>query len=462
MTEKKFFETTWSDVSGIPFPLKWYRELFSLHHYTMSGKSLDYWQEYKDSQFWSHEQWRRYTDERFKAIVQHAYLNVPFYRKLYDAHDIDIETIQGIADIERLPLVDKSALSLGIGDLSFQGDTISENALLIRTSGSTGARMSFTCDTEQLDRRWAVWMRLFEWSGWQWGNKEMRFWYKYASTVKNPQVEAFDAFLSTRHFYEFDLLDDKELAHFCAEIQRLQPYVLTGYWEAIEAIAKYAHRNKIELRVNAILPSTQVAPPRARKLVTQVFHCLILDKYASAEFSGMGHQCEQAGLYHVQSENVFLEVVRDGRQIQEGIGEAIVTDFSNKSTPLIRYRVGDVVEATTSSCVCSRTLPVFKRPLGRLKNVVSLEGRIITEVELADLEFELWERSICDRIKFVQASETDLVVLAAKVSDEAALKRHLEEFAGTSSLKLIKVDTIEHFRGKRHRGESKLVNVFNN
>jgi phenylacetate-CoA ligase len=305
-------------------------------------------------------------------------------------------------------------------------------------------------------------MRLFEWSGWEWGNKEMRFWYKYASTVKNPKIEAFDAFLSNRHFYEFDLLDDKELAHFCAEIQRLEPYVLTGYWEAIEAIAKYAHRNNIELRVNAILPSTQVAPPRARKLVSKVFNCLILDKYASAEFSGMGHQCEQAGLYHVQSENVFLEVLRDGRPIKEGVGEAIVTDFSNKSTPLIRYRVGDVLEATTSTCVCSRTLPVFKRPLGRLKNVVSVGNRLLTEVELADFEFHMWERSICDRVKFVQSSETDLVVLAAKVTDEAALKQELEQLTGSSSLKVIKVDTIEHFRGKRHRGESKLHNVFNN
>ena len=294
------------------------------------------------------------------------------------------------------------------------------------------------------------------------GSGATKRWYKYASTVKNPKIEAFDAFLSNRNFYEFDLLDDKELAHFCAEIERLEPYVITGYWEAIEAIAKYAHRNNIQLRVNAILPSTQVVPPRARKLIMKVFNCHILDKYASAEFSGMGHQCEQGGLYHVQSENVFLEVLKDGRPLTEGVGEAIVTDFSNKSTPLIRYRVGDVLETTRASCVCSRTLPVFKRPLGRLKNIVSVGDRLLTEVDLADFEFLLWERSICDRVKFVQSGEADLVVLAAKVQDEGALKQELEELTGVSSLKVIKVDAIDPFRGKRHRGESKLQNVFNN
>ena len=462
MSEMKFYDSTWTDVSGVPFPLKWYRELFNLHHYTMSGKSLDYWQEYKESQFWPADSWKRYRDEKFLAIVNHAYRNVPFYRKLYDSHGINIDCLRGIEDIEKLPLVEKSALSMGIGDLSFEGDLPRESSLLIRTSGSTGARMSFTCDTEQLDRRWAVWMRLFEWSGWQWGNKEMRFWYKYASTVKNPQVEAFDAFLSNRHFYDFDLLDDKELESFCAKIQELQPYVLTGYWEAIEAIAKYAHEKKLALKVPAILPSTQVVPLRARQFVSSVFGCVILDKYASAEFSGMGHQCDKEDLYHVQSENVHLEILRNGSAVSEGIGEAVVTDFSNKSTPLIRYRVGDVVEATKSTCLCPRTLPVFKRPLGRLKNIIVLGDKILTEAQLADFEFTLWERGVCERIKFVQSGVDDVVMLAAKVREERVLEVEVENLTGVGNLKIIKVDTIDSFRGKRHRGETKLTNVLNN
>ncbi len=305
-------------------------------------------------------------------------------------------------------------------------------------------------------------MRLFEWSGWQWGNKEVRFWYKYASTVKNPKVEAFDAFLSNRHFYEFDTLDDSELAFFCEELHRLEPFVITGYWEAIEAIAKYAARMEISLPVKAILPSTQVVSPRARRLVAKVFNCAILDKYASAEFSGMGHQCEQEHLYHVQAENVLLEVLRNGCSVDEGIGEAIVTDLSNRSTPLIRYRVGDVLEATKETCVCTRTLPVFKRPLGRLKNMFVLPSKMLSEVELADFEFMVWEKGLCDRVKFVQSSMSDVVVLASKVTDLTSLEREVEQLAGGFALRVIPVDTIDHFRGKRHRGETKLQNIFNN
>jgi phenylacetate-CoA ligase len=462
MADKNFFETTWSDVSGIPFPLKWYRELFALHHYTMSGKSLDYWHEYRASQSWSTDRWCDYKDQRFVEIVRHAYQSVPFYRDLYDRHGVKVSKIRGVGDIEQLPLVEKSALSMGLGDLSVSGDMTDPNSLLIRTSGSTGARMSFTCDTEQLDRRWAAWIRLFEWSGWQWGNKEIRFWYKFASTVKNPKVEAFDAFLSNRHFFEFDLLEEDELARFTSEIIRLEPFVITGYWECIEAIAKSAYRKGIQMRVNAILPSTQVVPRRARALASKVFNCVILDKYASAEFSGMGHQCEKEGLYHIQSENVHLEILSGGHPITEGVGEAIVTDLSNRSTPLIRYRVGDVLEATTDHCPCTKTLPVFKRPLGRLKNTIKLETAILTETELADFEFKLWEQDIADRIKFIQSAEDDVVVLASKVRDEERLKAEIFSLTGISSIKTLLVDTIDHFRGKRHRGETKLQNIFNN
>lgn len=460
--DKKFFKNTWTDVSGIPFSLKWYRELFNLHHYTMSDKSIDYWEEYRLSQLWPQDKWQKYIDKKFINIFDYAYENNPYYKKLYDSNNVKIKDIKNISDITRLPLVEKSSLSMGIGDLSSKENVTDENTLLIKTSGSTGARMNFTCDMEQLDRRWAAWMRLFEWSGWQWGNKEIRFWFKYASTVKNPKVEAFDAFLSNRHFYDFDQLDDVELLYFCDEINKLDPFVITGYWEAIETIAKYAYKNNIKLKAHAIIPSTQIVPDNAKKMVSKVFQCDVYDKYASAEFSGIGHQCEKHDLYHIQSENIYLEILKNGKPITEGIGEAVVTDFSNKSTPLIRYRIGDVLEATTQTCSCNKTLPVFKRPQGRLKNTIKINDRIITEMQLASLEFELWDEDICDRIKFVQTEENDLTILASKVNDDKKLKNKIEDFTQQKENKIIKVDTIDHFRGKRHRGESKLTNIFNN
>jgi phenylacetate-CoA ligase len=458
----KFYDKTWTDMSGIPFPLDWYRKIFNLHHYTMSEKALDYWDDYRETQFWSKKKWQEYNDKKVVDVVRYAYQNVPFYKALYDRHNIDIEQIKTAKDLEKLPLIDKTTLSMGIGELTPSKIVKDDKTLWIKTSGSTGVRMSFTCDQEQLDRRWAVWMRLFEWTGWRWGNKELRFWFKFASTIKQPKLEGFDAFLSNRNFLEFNELNDSELQEICDKIISSEPYLVTGYWEAIETIAKYAYQNGIKLNSSAVIPSTQVVTDGGRKMVESVFKTLVYDKYASAEVSGIGHQCEQTNLYHIQAENLYLEILKDGRPIKEGLGEAIITDFSNRSTPLIRYRVGDVLEATQEECPCKKTLPVFKRPHGRLKNIINIKGKLLTELQIAELEFSLWKNKIADRIKLTQKNENEIVALASNIQDSSKLKTKLEKFTGLKDITIIPVDTINHFRGKRHRGETKLVNPFNN
>ena len=457
-----FLPKTWRDLCGEPYPLNWYKKLFKKHHYTMSAKAIDYWNESRESQFWPTKKRKKYVDDKVRAIVHHAYKTVPYYKKLYDEHGVDINKIKTADDLQKLPLIDKSTLSLGVGELSAEMPFPLDDRLYIKTSGSTGTRMSFTCDREQLDRRWGVWMRLFEWSGWQWNDKEFKFWFKYASTVKKPTVEAFDAFLSNRHFYEFNTLDDIELARFCEEIQSKEPYVITGYWEAIEAIARYAYKNKLSLDVPAILPSTQVVSDTGRRIAEEALGSKILDKYASAEFSGIGHQCERGDLYHIQSENVFLEILKDGKRVRNGLGEAIVTDLSNKSTPLIRYRVGDVLEATEKTCSCPITLPVFKRPHGRTKNVIRTGRRLVTESQLAELEIQLWLEGICDRIKVKQHEDGGIEIEASQVKNMPLLKKKISGLLGIKNPKIKSCKTIDHFRGKRHRGESKVRNPLNN
>ena len=427
----------------------------------MNEDALDYWEEYKATQFRRKEDQRVYADKKVQDIVVYAYANVPFYRDLYDKHNIDISAIKTTEDLVKLPLVDKSALTSGMGGLSTEQAAVSDEKLFIKTSGSTGMPMSFMCDREQLNRRWAAWMRLLEWTGWQWGNKEIRFWFEFASTVKNPEKEAFDAYLSNRHFHEFDKLDEEELKSFCELIKDKEPYVITGYWEAIEAVAKYAYKNNIFLNCPAIIPTAQIVSETGRKIAEKVFGGKVYDKYASAEFSGIGYQCEQQNLYHVHAENLLVEVLKDGKRLSNGIGEAVVTDFSNRSTPLIRYRIGDVIEATTESCLCTRTLPAFKKPHGRLKNLVKIGNKLITEAQLTELEITLWDAGICDRIKFVQLESEEIVLLAAAVRKIDELEEKLFEMTG-EHIKTIVVDSIEHFRGKRHRGESKLTNPYNN
>jgi phenylacetate-CoA ligase len=456
----KFYDMTWTDITGVPFPYDWYKNSFDLHHYTMSAQALDFYQQSLETQYLPPNKLKEYINKRFVKLVRHAYKTSAYYKALYDEHKIDVNKID-IDLIEKLPFAEKKGLTVH-SQVDQDSKVFSDDKLLVRTSGSTGYRMQFYCDKEQLNWRWALWMRLFHWGGYEWGNKEMRFWYKFASTVKKPKTEAIDAFLSNRNFLPFDTLDNNELKDFCNKIVEKDPFLITGYWEAIESILKYAYENNVCLNIKSILPSTQVVPPSARNLFSKHFNLDILDKYASAEHSGIAHQCEVGDLYHVQSENVFVEVVANNKSVDNGLGEVVVTDLNNLTTPLIRYRVGDVVEASDRVCGCNRTLPTIAKPHGRLINTIKVESKLTTELELADLEFNLRMQRIADRIEIVQNSEDDVVVFAGGVNDKKKLTKLVSDCLNYQ-VKDVQVKTdINHFRGKRHRGKTHLTNIFNN
>lgn len=108
-------------------------------------------------------------------------------------------------------------------------------------------------------------------------------------------------------------------------------------------------------------------------LVRQAWNVKTTDAYSTAEVGYLALHCPEERQYHVQSEVTYLEVLDEqGAPCDPGaIGRVIVTPLHNFATPLIRYAVGDFVELG-QPCACGRGLPVIKRILGRVRNMLTL------------------------------------------------------------------------------------------
>ena len=100
------------------------------------------------------------------------------------------------------------------------------------------------------------------------------------------------------------------------------------------------------------------------------FAAAAVDRFGAMETGQMALQCPAGNHYHLQSENVLLEVLRpDGAPVKPGeSGRVVVTTLHNYAFPLIRYEIDDAV-TLGHPCSCGRGLPVIEKILGRRRHM---------------------------------------------------------------------------------------------
>ena len=148
-------------------------------------------------------------------------------------------------------------------------------------------------------------------------------------------------------------------------------YLLTYPSLALQ-LAKLASRQGIQLPgLREVRTFGEPLDADVRQACHEAWGVAVNDTYSSEEFGYLAIRCPHSGQYHVQSENVLLEVLDDqGRPCAPGeCGHVVVTGLLNFAMPLIRYELGDMAEVGPP-CACGRGLPVLARILGRTRNML--------------------------------------------------------------------------------------------
>ena len=169
-----------------------------------------------------------------------------------------------------------------------------------------------------------------------------------------------------------------ELKEQIAWLQREEPDYLISFPSNLAALATYCIDNDIKLaKLKQVMTVGESVTEKVRKLARQAWGVPLKDSYSSEEAGYLAIQCPEHDVYHVQSENVLLEVVdEEGRPCGPGeVGRVLITSLHNFATPLIRYELGDYAQLG-GACACGRGLPVVERVLGRKRNrLIMPDGR---------------------------------------------------------------------------------------
>jgi phenylacetate-CoA ligase len=400
------------------------------------------WSQFQRLRTW---QWRPAGEleeralQKLRGIVVHAGTQVPYYRDLFRAHDLDPRDVRSLQDLARLPLTTKATLRREFPDRAVAANVPRRRLLGGTTSGSTGTPFRFYRDRQAEDGRHASYRFFLDWTGATLRDTRVVIAY-HASTPREARgVRAARRLLLGEQTL---LLSGVDLtaAGLSREVDRLRGRYF------IQAYPSYATRLAgailDEGRALAAYPVTAIAmtetlTPVNAAAIGRAFRCPVANHYSSWEILHIAQSCpDNPDVLHVNSERVIAWIAGDdGRPAAAGErGRVVLTDLDNYAMPFINYDIGDWAVADRP-CPCGRGLPTIRELEGRVGEVIRTpDGRVIAPGALT----RRLTRQILDRVWEFQAVQgsSDAVVLrvvpSVRFSAETgrALQRDLEEFFG--------------------------------
>lgn len=300
-----------------------------------------------------------YQEKELVKFIKYANENSKFYSDLYS--DVDMDQIQGIQDLKKLPIVDKEMLRKNI-DKVF---TISsEGAVEGHTGGTTGKSLVVLMTPEDMMKRMAVLDHFKSRVGFE--HLKMRRATFNGKHIIPPQQKKkkfwrYNAACKQMIYSSFHITEEN-MRSYVNSLNKFKPQAIDGFFMSICDIASYIERHdiQIEFKPIAIFPTSETLTKSGRELLERVFKCKVYDQYASSEGAPFVTECNKQVLHIELSTGVF-------EKLDKNSDEILVTSFTTHGTPLIRYKIGDSMKmsADFKMCSCGNESPIVEEIQGR-------------------------------------------------------------------------------------------------
>jgi phenylacetate-CoA ligase len=308
---------------------------------------------------------------KLRRLVRHAYDRVPFYRDLFRKAGVSPEDIRSSIDLERLPIIDKSDFR-GRNQSELFDQCLKDKSRLIPvdTSGSSGVALRFYIDRSYDQFRKAQYLRPYLSNGRRMFDRVLRL-----MNTEPPPRKWFQSLGLMREEY---LYSDSDLARQVAVFKRYKPTVLQGFGSSIGLLAdRIALENTPFDHPRLIFTDSELLAGAIRKKIETVFQSRVLDVYGTFETDNIAYECDRHSGYHIASDCVVMEFLRDGKRVRPGEeGEIVCTVLDNFAMPFIRYNLHDIGIASDGPCACGRPFPIMKMIEGRSDDYAVYAGGI--------------------------------------------------------------------------------------
>lgn len=314
-------------------------------------------QEFESHLDWDKDRILEWRDAQLRKLVKHAYETVPYYHRVMDEGGVNPESIKTGDDLKQLPILTKQMVR--DDPESFRSSKIGEMRVLpVHTSGTTGSSFRFDSTLDCQQAQFACFWRCYRQHGLSFDTWQAQF----SSRSVVPQTQKAPPFwridLLGRRYYMSAFHESEENLRSYYELIRSKRFRwISGYPSLISLLAQWMNRRELSFDfIDVVSCGAENLLEWQVEAIRKAFGVAPIETYG---------QTENVAIFTRQPDGRLLVdedfSVVEFQEINKSAHFVIGTSLFNYATPLIRYKMTDVVSLGNQS--------------GTRREIASIDGR---------------------------------------------------------------------------------------
>lgn len=378
--------------------------------------------------------------KKLKNILNKAYKENDYYRKICQEADVKPEDIKEFDDIQKLPFLEKKIVrdAYPFGLLLAPQEKVAEYHT---TSGTTGKAIAICATPEDMDR----WAQLNARSLWMDGCRPgdiliMSFAYGLATGIGfHYGAQQIGMGVVPGGIGRTDFLIDLIKDFGVTTITTTPTYGLHMAEKALERGINLATDTQLKIGLFGAEPW----PESTRAKLEDMLGIDAFNEFGMGEFlgPGMACECQEKNGMHVWSDSFLVECINPetGKWVKDGEeGEIVWSWIGSDTCALLRYRSHDVASVLWDDCPCGRTHPKLGRILGRSDDALSISGYVVFPSKVDEVLNSIPELGTNFRLIIESIHNLDHLTVRAEVKDNKFLDDDLKSQLANKVTKEVK------------------------
>jgi phenylacetate-CoA ligase len=319
---------------------------------------------------------------RLQELLLHCHQHVPYYRKVLEESGVARDGKVHLDRFRDIPLLGKDTIRENREDL-ISDDRGRRRTYHNTSGGSTGEPVDLLQDNIYKSMNWATVLFYNHVLGKELGDREVKLWGSERDILRGSlgTKARIENFLYNRLLLNSFRMTPVTFREYVEKINRFHPKSIWAYVDSILELARFVDNEGLTvLPVPVTIVTAGTLTPEIREYVERRMGTSVYNQYGSREVGPIAAECGAKTGLHLFEWSQYVEVVDPGgKPVAPGeTGEVVITLFSNRSMPLVRYRIGDTAVQTDRICTCGRNTRLLAAVTGRLTDYfVRRDGTLV-------------------------------------------------------------------------------------